>query len=51
MIAAVVVITSVTACLWVIPWIYGIYVGIQAYNGKWVEVPVLTDFAKNQGWI
>ncbi len=30
--------------------IYQIYLGIQAYNGNWVEVPVLTDFAKKQGW-
>ena len=36
--------------LW-IPWAYGIYLGIQAYNGEWVNVPVITDFAKNQGWI
>ncbi len=31
--------------------VYQIYLGIQAYNGKWVTVPVVTDFAKNQGWI
>jgi uncharacterized membrane protein len=32
-------------------WVYAIYLGVQAYNGKWVEVPVVTDFVKNQGWI
>ena len=31
-------------------WIYQIYLGIQAYQGKWVEVPWLTDFVKKQGW-
>jgi uncharacterized protein len=31
-------------------WIYLIYLGIQAFGGKWVEVPVLTDFTKKQGW-
>ena len=30
---------------------YMIYLGVQSYNGKWVTVPVLTDFCKNQGWI
>jgi uncharacterized protein len=30
--------------------IYEIYLGIQAYNGKLVEVPVITNFCKNQGW-
>ncbi|MGC9467055.1 MAG: DUF4870 domain-containing protein [Anaerolineae bacterium] len=32
-------------------WIYIIYLGIQAYQGKWVTVPVVTDFCTNQGWI
>jgi uncharacterized membrane protein len=31
--------------------VYQIYLAIQAYNGNWVTVPVITDFAKNQGWI
>lgn len=30
---------------------YQIYAGIQAYNGKTVVVPVITDFLKKQGWI
>jgi uncharacterized membrane protein len=34
-----------------LPYIYQIYLGIQAYNGKWVNVPVITDFVKSQGWI
>jgi uncharacterized membrane protein len=27
-----------------------IYYGIQAYNGKYVEIPVITNFVKQQGW-
>jgi uncharacterized membrane protein len=27
-----------------------IYYGIQAYQGKPVNIPLLTDFVKNQGW-
>jgi uncharacterized membrane protein len=27
-----------------------IYFGIQAYNGKYVEIPVITNFVKQQGW-
>ena len=30
---------------------YAIYLGIQAYNGKIVTIPVLTDFCKKQGWL
>lgn len=31
--------------------VYVIYLAIQAYQGKWVKVPVVTDFCVNQGWI
>ena len=27
-----------------------IYYGIQAYNGKYIEIPVITNFVKQQGW-
>jgi len=33
-----------------VAFIYPIYLGIQAYQGKWVEVPWLTDFVQKQGW-
>jgi uncharacterized membrane protein len=28
-----------------------IYFGIKAYQGEVFEIPVITDFIKNQGWI
>jgi hypothetical protein len=31
-------------------WGVGVYWGIQAYNGKYVEIPWLTNFIKSQGW-
>ena len=30
--------------------IYEIYLGIQAYQGKTVEIPVITNFVKGRGW-
>ena len=33
-----------------IVWAVGVYWGIQAYNGKYVEIPVITNFVKGQGW-
>ncbi len=30
---------------------YQIYMGVQAYNGKLANIPLLTDFCKGQGWI
>jgi uncharacterized protein len=28
-----------------------IYFGVKAYQGAYVTIPVLTNFAKNQGWM
>jgi uncharacterized membrane protein len=37
-------------CIGILVWLYQIYCGIQAYQGKTVEVPVITNFVKGQGW-
>ncbi|HEX2697214.1 MAG TPA: hypothetical protein VHM28_05855 [Anaerolineales bacterium] len=42
--------TVVLACVPLIVWFICIYWGVQAYNGKMVNIPVVTDFVKNQGW-
>ena len=42
--------TVVLACVPLLIWIACIYWGIQAYNGKMVEIPVITNLVKNQGW-
>ncbi len=31
-------------------WGIGVYWGWQAYQGKSVTIPILTDFVKGQGW-
>ena len=46
-----VVLGSITlGCVGILGWLYQIYLGFQAYNGKQVVIPVITDFVKNQGW-
>ena len=30
--------------------LYQLYLAYQAYQGKTVEIPVITNFVKNQGW-
>lgn len=37
-------------CIGILVWFYCIYLGIKAYQGEWVEVPVISDFVRNQGW-
>ena len=46
------IITVITSsfCIGILVWIYAIYCGIQAYQGKTVEIPVITNFVKGQGW-
>jgi len=43
------VITS-SFCIGILVWFYMIYLGYQAYQGKTVEVPVITNLCKGQGW-
>jgi uncharacterized membrane protein len=54
-ITVVVSIISVITCgfgaVLALAYIYPIYLGIKAYQGEWVEVPYLTEFAKKQGWV
>ena len=42
--------TLILACVPLLVWFVCIYWGIQAYNGKYVTIPVITDFVKKQGW-
>ena len=34
-----------------IPYIIGVVYGIQAYGGRYVEIPLVTNLAKSQGWV
>jgi uncharacterized membrane protein len=45
--------TALFFCLgspWFIIWAVGAFWGYQAYQGKLVEIPVITNFIKQQGW-
>ncbi len=42
--------TLVGMCVPLLLWVAMIYWGIQAYQGKEVTVPVITNFVRNQGW-
>jgi uncharacterized membrane protein len=43
--------TITVGCLFAVGGIYAIVLAIQSFQGKWVTVPVLTDFIKKQGWV
>ena len=42
--------TLILSCVPILVWFYLVYLGIQAYGGKLVEIPVITNFCKGQGW-
>lgn len=41
----------ITFCLSPLYLVLVIYLGIQAYNGEYVVIPILTDFCKQQKWL
>jgi uncharacterized membrane protein len=42
--------TVIGLCVPMLLWLVMLYWGIQAYQGKYITIPVVTDFVKNQGW-
>ena len=48
---AIAIISAVTLGCGGILFLAMIWWGIEAYNGKMVEIPFITNFIKNQGWV
>jgi uncharacterized membrane protein len=44
-------VTVVLACVTPFLPLVTLYPAIKAYQGDWLELPWLTEFCKNQGWI
>jgi uncharacterized membrane protein len=42
--------TVILGCIPFFVWLVMIYWGIQAYQGKYVTIPVVSDWCKKQGW-
>jgi uncharacterized membrane protein len=42
--------TIFLGCIPFILWLVMIYWGIQGFQGKYVNIPVITNFVKGQGW-
>lgn len=50
LLSAVLTVVVIGPCLGLLGWFVAIYWGIKAYQGEYVNIPVITDFVKNQGW-
>jgi uncharacterized membrane protein len=42
--------TVFLSCIPFIIWIVMVYWGFKAYQGEFVEIPVVSNFVRNQGW-
>lgn len=51
LITGVVALILSTFCVGIFVWLAMFYFAYKAYLGEMVEVWVLTDFARNQGWV
>lgn len=49
-VASILGVTVILACLAPLVWLVTFYPAWKAYQGEMVELPVLTQFIKNQGW-
>ena len=45
-----IVLTGVTIGCGSIFWLVMLYWAYKAYQGEYIEIPVITEFVKNQGW-
>ncbi|MCX6081398.1 MAG: hypothetical protein NTW32_17845 [Chloroflexi bacterium] len=50
LILGIIVIVTSGICVGILVWIYALYLAYQAYQGKTVEIPVITNLCKGQGW-
>lgn len=42
--------TVILSCVWPIGWLVSLFWAYKAYQGEMVDIPVLSNFVKNQGW-
>ena len=50
LILGIVTVVTSSFCVGILFFIYQIYLAVQAYNGKVIVIPIITDLCKGQGW-
>lgn len=43
-------IAAATACIGSILWLVSLWFAYKAYKGEYINIPVISDFVKKQGW-
>ena len=44
------IVGPLTICIGYVLWFVMLFPALKAYNGQLVEIPVITNFVKQQGW-
>lgn len=46
------IVTVVTSafCIGILVWLYQLFCAYKAYQGEMIEIPIVTNLCKNQGW-
>lgn len=50
LILGIITILTSAFCIGILVWFYQLYCAYKAYQGEYVNVPLITDLVKNQGW-
>jgi uncharacterized membrane protein len=50
-IGVLIYVLSFTVCVPLVGFVAAIYCAIKAYQGEYVNLPVITDFIKKQNWV
>jgi uncharacterized membrane protein len=50
LILGIITILTSAICVGLLVWLYQLYCAYKAYQGEMVEVPIITNLVKSQGW-
>ena len=50
LILGIIFVLTSAVCVGFLVLLYQLYLGYQAYQGQTINIPIITDFCKNQGW-
>lgn len=50
LILGIITILTSAICVGLLVWLYQLYCAYKAYQGQMVEIPVITNLVKGQGW-
>jgi uncharacterized membrane protein len=50
LVLGIVTVVTTPFCIGILVWLYQLFCAYKAYQGEMVEIPIVTNLCKNQGW-